>query len=829
MSPPSPPPLPTGLVYTGSMPEAESSSSTHNMGSYQSFDMFSSSIDPADPFGGLLDEDAGYAGIDWPVHNSFPGSETTERPRDNWPQLDVLRKRRASSEEYQTPNLLAGGASAARGSELDLGHGDNEHIATEYEHGDPQRHTREAEPEISTFVIYTADDLPSSDEATTLRADDWQALANGGTLFSVHSPDAATAWVETHYEHPLLAAMRSHGLGGPIAAMVSPEVEALAVFGPISDTWILEAAQALSQLSRFTVMVRPLTDDPVLKWEKEASDSNTDSSNSDSKTRRGGIGRTFPPATEDDTQMDDGGGSSGGLKLLLPTSEDEDGKNPDFDMDTAADTGQIEMSGSQTDGSESDSEDDVDYVESSGGGMFRLRGGAGEDAVDYTPWLSPVHDADVILEIRPRTNITYQAAIRSKIQFKVQHKYEDKHRNGYRPQVISWTRFMVASNRFEVLPDRSYSSIGFLVRGQYISECKTIDCGFDQPNHITKVTETKTRGNTWTANIVGGASPTAGLSYARNNGSTREVENLNDRITPRCPVYYDDGGFWIKDGNHYASFNVSYEATADPIDVKKGIQHPLNVEFSMGINVVNRKNPNDPALPEIAFISRNQTMLWISDSNLKAKARGIVILTCSSIPDVETTDQLAIVEEQVVDLQRSAANMLDKIPAEYNASLSLLVGEIDATKNKPNLLKQILNKVTPKSTPEPQLVDLPLHEFKARGWNATLNRWRQPVYPALDINFRNATESSTAVWNLVAIGAEVDETAKLPDYKGKGREGVMTEVSNNTIASTEARSTSSSDISNSAKDRSILTPVGSMSSSGSTSFDSNTDIWKRTV
>jgi hypothetical protein len=57
-------------------------------------------------------------------------------------------------------------------------------------------------------------------------------------------------------------------------------------------------------------------------------------------------------------------------------------------------------------------------------------------------------------------------------------------------------------------------------------------------------------------------------------------------------VYYDDGGFWMKDGNHYASFNVAYEAVEDPADLKSGIQHPMEVEFSMGINILNRAEVN---------------------------------------------------------------------------------------------------------------------------------------------------------------------------------------------------------------------------------------------
>ncbi|KAJ7917748.1 hypothetical protein B0H13DRAFT_2440706 [Mycena leptocephala] len=667
----------------------------------------------------------------------------------------------------QTTNFLTAGASAARGTELDSDNEDNKTIAAESEPADPQHHTLEAEPQISTFVIFTPDDLaafarPSSNETTTLRAEDWHALnekglVEGGTTFSVHSPDAATAWVEAHYEHPLLVAMRSNGLGGPIAAMLSPEVEALAVFGSIGETWVLDSAQVLSRLSQFTILVRPITDDPVLKWKTEASDSNTGSEPLGS----GEIERRPGASTENDVQMDDRDGNSGDPRLSPPNTADEGGENQDVDMDIlAADTDQ---NGNRTDSSEgSGSEDGPDHLESSGSGMFRLRGGAGKGDVDYTPWLSPVHDVDVNLKICPRPDITYYAAIRSKIQFKVQHKYEDKYRNGYRPQVISWTRFMVASNRFEVRPDRSYSSIGFLVHGH-------VDCGFEQPNHTTKVTETETKQNIWTANVVGGAHPTGGITYGRNKSKARAIENLNDRITPKCPVYCDDGGFWMEDGNHYVSFNVSYESTADPMDVKKGIKHPLKVEFSMGINIVNREDPNDYTLPDIAFISRNQTMLWISDGSLKAKTRGIVILTClkSSIPDVQTIDQLAIVEEQAVNLQRSETIIPDETPAKYNASLSLLVGEIDVSKNKPNLLKQILNKVIPNYTPEPHLIDLPLHEFKARGWDVSMNKWRQPVYPALDTNFRNATDGP-AIWNLIATGKvhksteEVDQPGNMP-------------------------------------------------------------------
>jgi hypothetical protein len=94
------------------------------------------------------------------------------------------------------------------------------------------------------------------------------------------------------------------------------------------------------------------------------------------------------------------------------------------------------------------------------------------------------------------------------------------------------------------------------------------------------------------------------------------------------------------------------------------------------------------------------------------------------------------------------------------------------TKAKSPLLKQILNKFTRKSAPQAQLAQLPLYEIKARGWDARLNKWRQPVYPALDVNFRNATDRSDIVWNLVPSGIvdlkqpSIDAEA-LPRVEGK--------------------------------------------------------------
>ncbi|KAF7325401.1 hypothetical protein MSAN_02514200 [Mycena sanguinolenta] len=43
-------------------------------------------------------------------------------------------------------------------------------------------------------------------------------------------------------------------------------------------------------------------------------------------------------------------------------------------------------------------------------------------------------------------------------------------------------------------------------------------------------------------------------------------------------------------------------------------------------------------------------MLWIHNDSLKAKGQGIIILTSSYIPDIETQDELYISENETVDL-----------------------------------------------------------------------------------------------------------------------------------------------------------------------------------
>ncbi|KAF8209032.1 hypothetical protein K438DRAFT_257130 [Mycena galopus ATCC 62051] len=63
-----------------------------------------------------------------------------------------------------------------------------------------------------------------------------KTLAAGGVLVSVHSASDAAAWVEAHYNDPLLHALRARNFAGPLAIPLSPDESALAIFGAIADT-----------------------------------------------------------------------------------------------------------------------------------------------------------------------------------------------------------------------------------------------------------------------------------------------------------------------------------------------------------------------------------------------------------------------------------------------------------------------------------------------------------------------------------------------------------------------------------------------------------------
>jgi hypothetical protein len=112
-----------------------------------------------------------------------------------------------------------------------------------------------------------------------------------------------------------------------------------------------------------------------------------------------------------------------------------------------------------------------------------------------------------------------------------------------------------------------------------------------------------------------------------------------------------------------------------------------------------------------------------------------------------------------------------RTPAGHSTLLSLSLGVTPAT-DKPTLLKRISNKLAVKSLIhrkqplDSKISTLPLHDFKARGWNATTERWMMPIYPRLDSDLRRVEDPEETAWNL----QRVNVAENLPKAKGKQRD-----------------------------------------------------------
>ncbi|KAF7342001.1 hypothetical protein MVEN_01787200 [Mycena venus] len=607
-----------------------------------------------------------------------------------------------------------------------------------------------AVPHVSTFIICSPKSSKQHVNTSPLSPEDLPTLKNefaeGGTIVSVHSPDEAVLWLETHYEDPLLESMQLRGVGGPIAAMLSPDESCLVIFGLIHDGWVLKAAQVLSDLCGFVVMVRPLEHNPIPKWEHS----------------------TFPveisglaPLDDDQIQINND---------LLTSIEEEEEEEDANESDTTSEQSEESMDSATTEDSDTGALYDQD-------GVLRLRGGSGDDVDPYKPWMSPVHNVDIRLDIHPAIGVSYNVDLLTKIQFKTQTAYENKDRYGPRPQIVSWTKFRVVPKRERsVRADRSYSNITFLVEKQYIFDPVPMECsGFVPPRQTTKTVETSTGGRTTSTTLTVGANPTGALAYAQNNIQTHTVENQNDRVTPKCAVHYHSGVGMVVDGTSYESYEIAYEAAEDLSNNEKDMTHPMEAEFSMGINVGDLEEPNNTNLPRTSFLIQNQTNLWVPDHDLKAKGQGIVVLTTAHIPNIEVTEPLYIKEFQKLELsQKSLINLpaTDKTAARYPAKLSLSVATASppGLKNLPTLQK-IVNKLVVKSLTgrksiptNPQIPKLRMHEYISRGWDATHQEWRMPIYGSLTSTLQKASKPSETAWDLA-----LDLAADPPGVKSEGK------------------------------------------------------------
>jgi hypothetical protein len=223
-----------------------------------------------------------------------------------------------------------------------------------------------------------------------------------------------------------------------MATMLSTDTPALAIFGSALDIYVLDLAKTLSDLSMLPVMIRPVADDPLVKFQET---------------------RNMTPET--DLSMAEDWSDTDSEEDIVNESEDEHNSPGDSDSRT-----------------------------------LRLRGGTlhhhgNINVVEDPDHITPAgiarpdgsHRSRVRLHLRLRENMLYNVSICSKNavrsfaihiphflttpKFKFQTEMaEHLHELTEpitRPQLLSCIDLKVEARPSEVILDRSYSNLGFVV------------------------------------------------------------------------------------------------------------------------------------------------------------------------------------------------------------------------------------------------------------------------------------------------------------------------------------------------------------------------------
>ncbi|KAJ7737326.1 hypothetical protein B0H16DRAFT_1572137 [Mycena metata] len=206
---------------------------------------------------------------------------------------------------------------------------------------------------------------------------------------------------------------------------------------------------------------------------------------------------------------------------------------------------------------------------------------------------------------------------------------------------------------------------------------------------------------------------------------------------------------WDSQDKSYSSYDVAWHPSNQP----NASPQFLNIGLGMGIEFYGKEERSMAKLPPISHILRNQAILWVFDPELKAKVRGMVILT-------STLEPLSIVDDKTVDLSAtqppSVTNQtIPSSSAAHSLALGLFEQPKDTAKSPAHRLVRRLRKYTEKAK---LAISIPLHEYTARGWDATNKQWRNVIWPRLDSNFGDAGATSQAAWTLEFNQMDVDNT-----------------------------------------------------------------------
>ncbi|KAJ6535010.1 hypothetical protein B0H19DRAFT_1184701 [Mycena capillaripes] len=183
------------------------------------------------------------------------------------------------------------------------------------------------------------------------------------------------------------------------------------------------------------------------------------------------------------------------------------------------------------------------------------------------------------------------------------------------------------------------------------------------------------------------------------------------------------------------------------LDAERSEFHPLDVKVGMGINL--RPAGTEKPLPQISFINRNQVLIWVSEPTSRARIRGIVVLLSSYLDNIQTEEKLAINEEEDIELAAPLLKLRKEEPPEPGTiSLSIAQVQYPGASCSNKFGAGFISKLGQQSSAAP-LIDIPPHEYLARGWDVNNNEWRSVLWPALDKHSRAAVyERTSPVWNI---------------------------------------------------------------------------------
>ncbi|KAJ6631545.1 hypothetical protein B0H10DRAFT_2207182 [Mycena sp. CBHHK59/15] len=597
-----------------------------------------------------------------------------------------------------------------------------------------------AEPCVSKFVIYTPENLKTlrSNDATALRPEDVRTLENefaaGGTLVSVHTPGNALAWLEAHYDDPLLESMRSGAIGGPMAVMLSSDEPALTIFGSVLDDFVSNSAKLLSEASGFAVMVRPVVDDPISKFVQAT---------------------VREPAPGGPSKLRENSRKTVWYEGPGHTSELQGDRGSDRnDLNDAAEEGSVFESRA-----------------------YRLRGGVGSDEghegqthVEVPKWEGEHHSCKVALELRMDENIVHEADIFSYFKFKTQSRTASDpvlFSAHPRPEVISLVFLDVDLRRGDARLDRSYSNIAFLVhRANSIFRCEFDARGFEPPEAKLKYQKQKStqKGVAVTAGMVSG-NPTLAGTVSGTTGASDTVERADEKMRHENRLRKELDG--PREGPREGLQVLRRFMAAN----RDGAPHEMRVEFGLGMTLDHGKLSN-LKLPKISFVLRSQIMIWVTTPESRTKWQGILAHVSTYIPDIQIPRCLCIPTQRIVANlnadwaeDRPTAESADNNKPPYDASMAVAVARPDGSKTqkKPTMLESFLRKLK-----FAKQLELPLYETVSRGWDDINKKWKNVVWPALDKHFYVSEKSRTAAYekDLEEPPSQADQVTPEPAKNG---------------------------------------------------------------